>query len=415
VKRHGAVCFAPNFAAMAYKAQDIPMADYHYDLPQEKIAAQPLANRVDSRLLCCIGQKISDANFSDLPAQLPKNCRLVFNETKVVYARLYMVKAISGKVFELFCLGPADEASDIQSALQCKKQVIWKCLVKGMKRWKQHALVLEEGGLKLEATLVDRNDDFATIHFEWNEEISFAEVLESVGKVPLPPYMQREAEKEDKSRYQTVFAKWEGSVAAPTASLHFDDALLRKLKMAEVSETKLTLHVGAGTFKPVNSESVAEHYMHAEAIDISLSSLKELAFSKERVVAVGTTAMRSMESLYWLGAHLLDTGELLRTVPQWIPYSEGNKPTKEKAIGALIARAERNGQNAIRCQTELIIVPGYLFRVGQGLITNFHQPGSTLLLLVAALIGTSWKDVYQHALKNDYRFLSYGDGSLLIP
>ncbi|MBU2555449.1 MAG: S-adenosylmethionine:tRNA ribosyltransferase-isomerase [Bacteroidetes bacterium] len=399
----------------------INIDDFNYILPEEKIAKFPLANRSDSKLLCAKGMPPESRKFTELPDLLPAKSLLVFNETKVVRARL-LFKKNTGAVIEIFCLEPVTPVNDFQLAFQQKSDVEWKCLVGKAKRWKSEALSrlinIEDRQVKLKAEKVATLSEGYLIRFSWDDpEVRFHEIIEAGGLVPLPPYLNREAEPEDSIRYQTVYAKFEGSVAAPTAGLHFTPEIFEALQRKGHQHEKVTLHVGAGTFKPVSSQTLVDHEMHIEKIEVSLSTLKTLAQNTDRqVIAVGTTSMRTLESLFWMAVRLF-RGDKTFAVEQWDPY-QPDVPVDfgtSQALNLLVDYLEANELAVLQGQTQLIIAPGYQFRVVNGLITNFHQPKSTLLLLVSALIGENWKTAYDFALKNDFRFLSYGDSCLFLP
>ncbi|MFZ5941896.1 MAG: S-adenosylmethionine:tRNA ribosyltransferase-isomerase [Bacteroidota bacterium] len=400
----------------------IRISDYSYDLPDERIARFPVSERDGSRLLTCIKGEIGQRPFSDLPALIPRGSLLVFNDTKVVRARLVFRKE-SGARIEIFCLEP-EEPSDYQQVFSSTKPVVWKCLVGNARKWKEGELYTEivaaHRTTRVFARQLSREGNTFIIRFSWEEAtLSFGEILESGGVIPIPPYLQRESVAEDNERYQTVYSRISGSVAAPTAGLHFTDRLLKKLEESGVVLEKVTLHVGAGTFVPVKEEDASLHRMHEELAIVSKEVIRALAENEGRVFAVGTTTTRTLESLYILGAKLLSgylppAGSLLQ-VNQWdgdeFPF-EGNY---ESPFYALIRYLEERNLSHIQFRTGIMITPGYRFRVINGMITNFHQPGSTLLLLIAAFIGERWRDVYKYALQNGFRFLSYGDSSLLIP
>ncbi|WP_207435843.1 S-adenosylmethionine:tRNA ribosyltransferase-isomerase [Sabulibacter ruber] len=404
--------------------RQISILDYTYDLPEDRIAQFPLENRDQSKLLLYKNNRISDAQFRDLPTALPPQSLLVFNDTKVVQARLRFQKATGG-VIELFCLEPLEPIREVQLAMQQTYSVIWKCLVGNNKRWRDGRLEMplgpypEDGSLWAER-LAPAEEGFA-IHFTWSPgEKTFAEILELAGMLPLPPYMNRDAEQEDQDRYQTVYASEAGAVAAPTAGLHFTPEVLKQLTAQGHQQGFVTLHVGAGTFKPVKAELMEYHYMHGEQLSVSRAFIEQLLHHGGKpVIAVGTTSMRTLESLYWLGAGLslgllpLEGDELF--VPQWFPYDVRTTLSLQEALEALLYHLDSHKLTHLQATTRILIAPGYQFKVCTGLVTNFHQPQSTLLLLVAAMIGPSWQKVYKHALANGYRFLSYGDSSLLLP
>jgi len=363
--------------------------------------------------------EISETIYRNLASQLPSNTHLVFNNTKVIQARL-LFQLPTGRNIELFCLEPDSESLDITIAMQQKRQSKWWCLVGGAKKWKED-VVLEGklGNQTIYAKRIGRGTDSFLIEFNWSpDHLSFAEILDELGKTPLPPYMKRQAEQADKDRYQTVYAEHDGSVAAPTAGLHFTQDLLNSLSEKKIEKHFVTLHVGAGTFKPVSSEKIGEHEMHHELIQVPTKQIRLFRELEEPIIPVGTTSMRTLESLYWLGVKVWSNPNLalqdLR-VHQWDPYTSENLPDTRESLSALADYLEKQNQSILMTKTQLMIAPGYKYRICKGLITNFHQPKSTLLLLVSALIGADWRKVYQHALDHDFRFLSYGDGSLLLP
>ncbi len=399
----------------------IKIEDYNYPLPNERIAKFPLENREQSKLLCLQGDKITQRKFFELPELLPSNALLLFNETKVIRARLNFQKETGARI-EIFCLEPIEPSNDFQIAFQEKSPVIWKCLIGNAKRWKTGSLSMEieNGSLKIElkANKIKTLSDAFLVEFSWTpENVSFAEIIEMSGLVPLPPYLNRDAVESDKTRYQTVYAKYDGSVAAPTAGLHFTDEIISTLQQKGIETDKLTLHVGAGTFKPVIADQIADHEMHTEKIVVSLATLKHLLKKiNDSIIPVGTTSMRTLESLFWM-ALKLKNGDSSFSVEQWDPYQlkieKGFDATT--ALKVLIAFLEKNKLDYLKGETRLMIAPGYQFRFATGLVTNFHQPKSTLLLLVSALIGDNWSRAYDFALANNFRFLSYGDSCLFLP
>jgi len=400
----------------------IQISEFDYKLPEHRIARYPLAQRDASKLLVLKQNLLSQTVFSKINDYLPDKALLVLNETKVVQARLRF-HTENGAAVELFVLEPADLTMDFQVAYAQTSPVSWNCLVGNSKRWKQGLLVqnvkIKGQSIDLKAERIEKRDGYSVIRFSWSQpQFSFAELLDAFGETPLPPYLNRKAEPDDKSRYQTVFAREEGSVAAPTASLHFTDALLADLQKQGVEFEKLILHVGAGTFKPVSAAQIGEHEMHAEQIQVSRRSLQNLLQSIDRpVIPVGTTAMRTLESLYWFGLMLYEEGLAKRDfhLDQWFPYRDHQElPSVEASLGSLIAYLDHHDLESFKATTALMIAPGYEMKIVDGLITNFHQPKSTLLLLVAALIGERWKESYQFALENDFRFLSYGDACLYL-
>jgi S-adenosylmethionine:tRNA ribosyltransferase-isomerase len=396
----------------------IRITDYTYELPAGKIAAFPLENRDESKLLIYKDGLMSESQFLKLTEHIPTGATLVFNDTRVVRARLLFNKP-TGAQIEIFCL---DEGmgEDVQLAFARHGSVKWKCLVGNARRWQSGILTLRiesaHGEFLLNAELLERKGDEWLINFTWQpEQCSFSEVLELAGKVPLPPYISREADENDILRYQTIYAHNDGSVAAPTAGLHFSERLTSELKSHEIQLEYVTLHVGAGTFKPVSAELIGDHRMHREMITVTKITILALLKEGQQIFAVGTTSLRTLESLYWLGAKIAkgQTGNGLEIL-QWDPYGELNEnPVSAKeALHAVLKHMDDHGKAGISAFTSLMIVPGYKFRICSGLITNFHQPQSTLLLLVAAFIGPDWRKVYDYALAHDFRFLSYGDACL---
>ena len=423
--------------------KDLSILDFTYDLPASKIASYPLEQRDASKLLVYGAGEISESTYSKLDQVLPSNTLLVHNDTKVVAARLFFEKE-NGSVIEIFCLEPASIYKDITTAMLAKKQVLWVCLIGGAKKWKEGSLHIKYGNNHtLTATKHSTLADSFLIQFEWdNEAQSFAEVLEAAGNIPLPPYFNRAVEANDKERYQTVYAAAEGSVAAPTAGLHFTPALFDKLATKNITKEFVTLHVGAGTFKPVKAARMEEHEMHAEYIDVQKSFIEMLRdnftqrddnASAKTIIAVGTTSLRTLESLYWMGAKIIAANNANNvannndnkhtnpsieniSVVQWDPYElmpQNELPSTAVALNALCNLMEQNSLSRLIAKTQIIIAPGYRFKIIDGLITNFHQPQSTLLLLVAAITNGNWKPMYHYALENNFRFLSYGDGCLI--
>lgn len=397
--------------------------DFSYSLPEERIAKYPLAERDASKLLVFQDGQLKDDTYRNIANHIPVGSLLIFNNTKVVEARLVFQKATGGQI-EIFCLEPHEQYPDITSAMLQQEKVQWRCLVGGASKWKK-GQVLEKKvtiagkEIMLSANYVEKRIDCFVIELSWLPgSLSFAEILHYTGAIPLPPYIKRAVESDDADRYQTIYAHFDGSVAAPTAGLHFTNHIFRQLEEKSIKKDFVTLHVGAGTFKPVKAAIMEEHEMHAEFIDINKSLIENLVTNLDgNIIAVGTTSLRTIESLYWLGVKTvmdpaIQSSALLLT--QWEAYelSEHNIPVKE-ALTALLKWMEQNSPDRLLTKTQIIIAPGYTIRIAKALITNFHQPQSTLLLLVAAMVGDQWRNIYDHALKNDYRFLSYGDGSLL--
>lgn len=410
---------------MIDKVRNISIEDYDYPLPDERIAKYPLSERDASKLLVLNKDNISSSHFKDIGDFLPKDSLLIFNETKVVRARLLFTKD-SGAAIEIFCLEPITGNGDYQLAFSSKSPSRWKCLVGNSRRWKNEtalSLRVPESRSLSESTLyakrLEKNDNYSVVEFSWEpEELSFAEVLEAAGEIPLPPYLHREAEESDRERYQTVFARHEGSVAAPTAGLHFTDDLINDLKEKGISFEKVTLHVGAGTFRPVSSETIGEHEMHSETIVVKKSCIENILKNIDKtIIPVGTTSMRTIESLYWIGLMLKEEGleERHLHLEQWFPYKERETlPPAEESLSIILDYLKSHNLNELHATTALMIAPSCKINIAKALITNFHQPKSTLLLLVSALIGERWKEAYQYALDNNFRFLSYGDSCLFI-
>ncbi|MBR6092445.1 MAG: S-adenosylmethionine:tRNA ribosyltransferase-isomerase [Bacteroidales bacterium] len=414
---------------MISNVQNINIAEYDYPLPDERIAKYPLPERDASKLLVKTHGRASQQDiFRNIGNYLPEKSVLVFNETKVVRARLQFVKD-SGAAIEIFCLEPITGNGDYQLAFSASSPVEWHCLVGNSRRWKDGILSMPltinvgthcSASVKLCAERLEKNDAYSLIRFSWEPaDISFAEVLENAGEIPLPPYLHREAEPSDRDRYQTVFAKYEGSVAAPTASLHLTKPLIAKLKEQGHTIEEVTLHVGAGTFRPVATDTIGEHEMHSESIIVKRQTIEHLRNNIGRtIIPVGTTSMRTIESVYWIGVMLLEQGFEERNihVNQWFPYQDREKlPTAEESLEAILKYLDMHHLDALHATTALMIAPSCPIMITKALITNFHQPKSTLLLLVSALIGDKWKEAYRFALDHGFRFLSYGDSCLFIP
>ena len=397
----------------------ITIDDYDYPLPEERIAKYPLAERDASNLLVLKDNQIQKSQFRNLGDFLPENALLVFNETKVIRARLQFHKSTGSRI-EVFCLEPEQ---DYQVAFAAISPVKWKCLVGNAKRWKEGKLSMPLSVNGQETTLyaerLAHNDQYSEIEFSWSPEtLPFASVIEAAGEIPLPPYLHRDAEPSDRDRYQTVFARYDGSVAAPTAGLHFTQPLIAHLREQGFSFDEVTLHVGAGTFRPVSTETIGEHAMHSETIVVRKSLIENLIHHIGKpIIPVGTTSTRTLESLYWIGVMLAEQGMELRPlhIEQWFPYESHAPISTAKALQNIVDYLDRHHLTRLEASTSLMIAPSYKMRVITGLITNFHQPKSTLLLLVSALIGDRWKDCYRFALDNGFRFLSYGDSCLFLP
>ena len=398
---------------------DISAEDFYYDLPEDKIALHPAQQRSDSKLLVYKDKTITSDTFVSLGNYLPPGCILVFNTTKVISARL-VFKNSKGRNLEVFCLEP-NKNTEPSLALAATGTTTWNCLVGRLKQWKEDKLELQVNDLKVGASLVEKRAEHQVVQFNWEPaHLSFAEVLEAAGKIPLPPYIKREPSPEDASRYQTVYSKNSGSVAAPTSGLHFTNEIIGGLERQGVKKLELTLHVGAGTFMPVKGNTLKEHNMHAELMEVRKDFLEAMLFGSDTpVVAVGTTSLRCLESLYWLGNKLIlqpDTAPEQLQLEQWEAY-ENTQTARDRreCLEALLKWMLLHGLDRLLCKTRILIAPPYRLRVASALITNFHQPHSTLLMLVSALTGQNWKTIYDYALRNNFRFLSYGDSSLLYP
>ena len=403
------------------KTQDIRIEDFNYPLPDERIAKFPLSKRDTSKLLLYRNGKISQTIFHNLPQILPEGSLLVFNNTRVIQARLHFRKK-TGALIEIFCLEhllPHDYALAFQSKGHCT----WVCMIGNLKKWKEETLYrdLDFNGtsVRLSATKKNVHGNAFEIEFFWdNLELTFDTILEKIGELPIPPYLNRATEESDKETYQTVYAKVEGSVAAPTAGLHFTPEVLSELKNSGVPLLELTLHVGAGTFKPVKSETIEGHEMHTEFISVDISLIEQLARTTRKIIAVGTTSVRTLESLYYIGRTLEYHPEISPEelhVTQWRPYDSEIEIEPKKALENIVEYLHKHCSNRLVTSTQIIIAPGYTFKIVQGIITNFHQPKSTLLLLVSAFVDGHWREIYDYALANNFRFLSYGDSSLLLP
>jgi S-adenosylmethionine:tRNA ribosyltransferase-isomerase len=388
-------------------------SDYTYDLPPEKIANYPLPERDRSKLLVYRAGKISHSNFTSLPDFLPGNSFLFFNNTKVIPARLHFKKE-TGATIEIFLLNPVLPSALLAETMVATERSSWQCAIGNLKKWND-GLVLQKdvNGHQLSATLSDRSKSI--VEFRWDGGESFAEIIRLAGETPLPPYIKRAAESTDSVRYQTIYSHHDGAVAAPTAGLHFSDAVFEALRQKNIVHDFVTLHVSAGTFQPIKSANPEEHTMHEEQIIVNRKNVQNLLSPDRFVVAVGTTSMRTLESLYWFGVKLLQDPSAEFVITQDDPYTAVSPPASIEALSAVLDYMKRKDLEQVVGETSIFIRPGYSFRVCHGLITNFHQPASTLILLVAAFVGEDWKRIYDEALANNYRFLSYGDSSLLIP
>jgi S-adenosylmethionine:tRNA ribosyltransferase-isomerase len=397
--------------------RSLRVADYTYDLPHERIARYPLPVRDAAKLLIYNRGRIEEDIFRHIALRLPEGSTLILNNAKVVRARMHFQKPTGGGI-EIFCLEPHAQYADITTAMARKGEVFWNCLVGGAAKWKEGTiLTLTTETFILYAELHSRNTSDFTIRFYWSpEEHTWAEVMEAVGQVPLPPYLDRQAEIEDEQSYQTLFAEHEGSVAAPTASLHFTPGVLDNIAEMGVHTATMTLHVGAGTFRPLKGDLAGEHEMHGEWIEVSADTIEQLSKADGPIIAGGTTALRTIESLYWIGCKTAtDPNVSLKdlALSQWEVYEVNPILPAKETLQALHAWLTANGLKKLITRTGIMIAPGYKFQMASALITNFHQPNSTLLLLIAALIGDDWRRVYDYALEHDFRFLSYGDASLL--
>ncbi|TDN99035.1 S-adenosylmethionine:tRNA ribosyltransferase-isomerase [Sunxiuqinia elliptica] len=392
----------------------------NYELPDAKIAKYPLAERDASKLLVWQNGTIQDANFGTIAEFLPEESLLVFNNTKVIRARLPFQKT-TGAQIEIFCLDPHTPA-DYQLAFQQTKSCSWNCMVGNLKKWKQEPLQrqipIDGKEVMLTAKKISQSEGNVLVQFSWDDEsVDFSSLIEACGILPIPPYLHRETESSDLERYQTIYSKVKGSVAAPTAGLHFTDQVFQTFQQKNITTAEVTLHVGAGTFKPVKAATIADHEMHAEQFLVTRELLVRLQKQRNPIIAVGTTSIRTLESLYWLGTSFIDNEDQAPDslhISQWQPYQNTTEASKTQALQALIDFMDKHSINHLTASTQIIIVPGYNFRVVDGMITNFHQPQSTLLLLIAAYLGDDWKQIYQHALDNNYRFLSYGDSNLYL-
>jgi S-adenosylmethionine:tRNA ribosyltransferase-isomerase len=406
----------------------IHISDYQYDLPDERIAKFPMARRDQSKLLIYNKGVVGEDVFFHLPEYLPKGALMVFNNTKVIQARMHFRKTDAngehtGALIEVFLLEPAEPA-DYEQMFQTTGHCAWYCLVGNLKKWKEGPLTrtlnMEHGTLTIKATRGPIHGTSHRIDFEWNGDVSFATIIDTMGELPIPPYLNRETQDSDKTTYQTVYSKIKGSVAAPTAGLHFTSEVLADLDAHGIEREELTLHVGAGTFKPVKSEEMEGHEMHTEYISVRRETITKLLNHDCQAIAVGTTSVRTLESLYYMGLKVMANPNLTEDqlhVSQWEPYHNGDCPQcdTQRSLQALADWMDSRGLEVLHASTQIIICPGYDYKIVRMLVTNFHQPQSTLLLLVSAFVGGDWRKIYDYALAHDFRFLSYGDSSLLIP
>ncbi len=395
--------------------QSIQIQDYNYDLPDDKIAKYPLVNRDSSKLLYYKNGELKSNHFFDLPILLPKNSHLVFNNTKVIQARLHFKKE-TGALIEIFCLEPLSP-HDYNLAFSQTQTCTFTCLVGNLKKWKQGVLttqcIINGVQVCLTADKISTQANTHAIKFSWdNSEFSFAQILDVFGELPIPPYLNRNTEQSDLKNYQTVYSKIKGSVAAPTAGLHFTDNLLNDLNDKGFTRSEICLHVGAGTFQPVKSDYIGEHKMHTEIIEVSKQSIENILNNLGNIIAVGTTSVRTLETLYYIGVRIINNNNDF-FIPQWELYNK-SLITVKQSLKSIVNYLEQNNLLALHASTQIIIAPGYEFKVVSGIITNFHQPKSTLLLLIAAFLGDEWKSIYQYALNHNFRFLSYGDANLFL-
>lgn len=397
---------------------EIRIEDYNYNLPDERIAKYPLPQRDGSKLLHYKDGNVTEKKFSEIASLLPEGSIMVFNDTKVVPARLHFQRS-TGAHIEIFCLEPV-QPEEYVTMFAVTDRCRWKCIVGNVKRWKNDTLNLynpdsneEVTTLALKADLIERQGETSIVEFSWEGGLPFSKVLEIGGSIPIPPYLNRNTEDVDLERYQTLYARFRGSVAAPTAGLHFTENVLQAIRERNITTETVCLHVGAGTFLPVKSSLVSEHTMHREPFVVTLDFLEKLLSKTGKLVAVGTTSVRTLESLYYVGVKCIETG-VPADVDQWDPYSREYSYTLDESLSALVDYLKKNNKKDIQLGTRIIIVPGYQFKVVDVLVTNFHQPQSTLLLLISAFVKGDWHKIYDFALANDFRFLSYGDSSILF-
>ncbi len=398
----------------------IQISDYNYPLPEERIAKYPLAQRDHSKLLLYKNGEVGEDVFYNLPKYLPEGALMVFNNTRVIQARMHFRKQ-TGALIEIFLLEPAMPA-DYEQMFQARACCEWLCLVGNLKKWKSDELVrtINVGGQEVTVTARHQGEKGTSqlIRFDWDGNVPFADIIDVMGELPIPPYLNRETEEQDKTTYQTVYSKIKGSVAAPTAGLHFTPEVLSAVDAAGIDREEVTLHVGAGTFRPVKSVEIADHEMHTEYIAVRRQTLEKLLQHDCKAVAVGTTSVRTLESLYYMGRKVCMNPEVSDLhVRQWEPYEQTTDPqvSTREAIQALMTWMDRQQMTVLHSSTQIIIAPGYDYKIVKRLVTNFHQPQSTLLLLVSAFVHGDWRRIYDYALSHDFRFLSYGDSSLLVP
>lgn len=399
--------------------RNIQISDYNYNLPDSRIAKYPLEKRDDSKLLIYKDAEITDEQFSSITDYLPEDSLMVFNNTKVIQARLHFQKS-TGAQIEIFCLDPY-QPHDYAQIFQTVGSCSWHCLIGNLKKWKEgeltKSIIIGNENITIKASRISSSANSHIVSFSWdNDQYTFADILEAAGELPIPPYLNRDTEESDIDRYQTLYSKIKGSVAAPTAGLHFTEEVFDSIKKKGIKIDEVTLHVGAGTFKPVKSDTIDGHEMHSEFISINKATIENLLSHKGKIIAVGTTSVRTLESLYYIGVILEENPSLAElAVSQWLPYEKEKKTiSKEKSLQNILDYLDRNSQTQLLADTQIIIAPGYEFKIVDGIVTNFHQPQSTLLLLVSAFIEGNWTLIYNHALAQGYRFLSYGDSSLLL-
>lgn len=399
------------------EAEAIDLGSYTYDLPDDRIAKYPMEVRDQSKLMVYKGGEISHLRFSDITSQLPANTLLVFNDTKVIPARAHFRKE-TGAIIELLLLHPELPTRVINDAMLVKHSCVWECMIGNKKRWKAGdtlSNVIQVGGAEVHLQVSYYDYEHNLVRLTWDADVTFLDLVKALGEIPLPPYLNRDTEEPDKETYQTVYAHHDGAVAAPTAGLHFTDRVFDALAQKGIRKSFLTLHVGAGTFQPIKVEKVTEHRMHSEQVVFTKSLVNDLLQSVEHIVPVGTTSLRSLESLYWYGVKLFKKETTAFNIEKLYPYPwiESELPSARQSLQAIADYMDEAQLEEVVGETEIFIFPGYRFRLCRGIITNYHQPGSTLILLVAAFVGKDWKTIYSEALANNYRFLSYGDSSLL--
>ncbi len=400
--------------------KNISIDEYNYDLADERVAKYPLPIRDSSKLLVYKDAQINETTFHSLAGYIPEGSLMIFNNTKVIQARIVFYKETGARI-EIFCLEPV-APPDYATAFQQIESVVWLCMVGNLKKWKEKQLskAITRNGkeILLTAELIENNGLTHHVRFSWNDSsVTFSELLEVVGELPIPPYLHRDTCEKDNETYQTIYSKIKGSVAAPTAGLHFTPEVLESLQAKNVQIGELTLHIGAGTFHPVKSERIEGHEMHTELFLIKKSLIKNILDNLGKIIAIGTTSVRTLESLYYVGLQLAQNLQADMTdlkVTQWMPYSGENQLSTEASLQHIIDYLERNEKDYLELGTQILIAPGFTYRIVSGIVTNFHQPKSTLLLLVSAFVGDDWKKIYDYALQHDFRFLSYGDSSLLI-